>query len=144
MAASNKKLWIYFVPALLWAILIFILLTLPGKDFEDSSLEKIPNFDKVVHMGIFGAQVFWLCLPLAQRYKSNARILKWMTLAVIVFGIGMEYVQKFFTIDRSFDCTDMIADGVGAILSYYCMRYIFQQYQKKHPINSNPSLTQSN
>ncbi|PZP49864.1 MAG: hypothetical protein DI598_06840 [Pseudopedobacter saltans] len=134
MAATNKKLWIYFIPALLWAILIYVLLTLPGKDFEDSPFEGIPHFDKVVHMGLFGAQVFWLCLPLAKRYTPKASVLLWMTFFTIVFGIVMEYVQKYFTTDRSFDWTDMVADSVGAILSYFCMRYIFRQYQKKHPL----------
>ena len=136
MAVENKKLWISFIPALLWAILIYVLLTLPGKDFADSSLEKIPHFDKVVHMGLFGAQVFWLCLPLARRRAPNSVILIWLTIAAIVFGILMEYVQKYFTTDRSFDWTDMVADGVGAILGYFCMRFIFRQYQKKHPISS--------
>ncbi len=141
MSHSGKKLWLYFIPALLWAILIYILLTLPGDDFKDSGFEAIPHFDKVVHMGLFGAQVFWLALPLAKRYRPNAGILIWITVAVIVFGILMEYVQKYFTTDRSFDWTDMVADGVGAVLSYFCMRYIFRQYQKKHPINSESSFT---
>ncbi|MFT4203555.1 MAG: VanZ family protein [Chitinophagaceae bacterium] len=138
MASSSKKLWLCYIPALAWAILIYILLTLPEKDFEDSELNQIPHFDKVVHMGLFGAQVFWLTLPLAKRYKPNAAILRWITLAVILFGILMEYVQKYFTVDRSFDWTDMVADSVGAVLSYFCMHYIFSQYQKKHPINSTP------
>lgn len=141
MASSNKKLWAYYIPALLWAVLIYILLTLPGEDFADSELDKIPHFDKVVHMGLFGAQVFWLALPLAKRYRPSAGILVWITIAVTVFGILMEFVQKYFTADRSFDWTDMVADGVGAGLSYVCMRFIFRQYQKKHPINSANTLS---
>lgn len=131
----------YYIPALLWAVLIYVLLTLPGKDFADSALDKIPNFDKVVHMGLFGAQVFWLALPLAKRYRPSAGILVWIMIAVTVFGILMEYVQKYFTVDRSFDWTDMVADGVGAMLSYLCMRFIFRQYQKKHPVNSVNTLS---
>lgn len=132
MASSNKKLWIYYIPALIWAILIYVLLTLPGKDFEDSSLSKIPNFDKIVHMGLFGAMVFWLCLPLTKRYGPRASILAWLTVSVIIYGIAMEYVQKYFTTDRSFDVTDMIADAAGAVLGYFCIRFIFRSYQKKY------------
>lgn len=141
MSSTNTKLWLYFIPALLWFLLIYVLLTLPGEDFEDSSLNAIPHFDKIVHMGLFGAQLFWLCLPLAKRYKPDAPILVWVTVAVIIFGILMEYVQKYFTVDRSFDWTDMVADGVGAVLSYFCMRYIFKQYQKKHPVHSTGRMS---
>ncbi len=141
MASSDKKLWVYYIPALLWAILIYILLTLPERDFEGSGLSRIPHFDKVVHMGLFGAQVFWLALPLAKRPQPHTVILVWMAIAATLFGILMEYVQKYFTTDRSFDWTDMVADGVGAFLSCLCMRYLFRQYQKKHPVNPGTSLS---
>jgi VanZ family protein len=37
-------------------------------------------------------------------------------LIALAYGIGMEYVQKYWVPLRSFDYTDIIADGVGALL----------------------------
>ena len=37
-------------------------------------------------------------------------------LTALGYGIGMEYVQKYWVPLRSFDYTDIIADGVGALL----------------------------
>lgn len=37
-------------------------------------------------------------------------------LACLAYGIGMEFVQKYWVPLRSFDYTDIVADGVGALL----------------------------
>lgn len=131
---SNKKWILLYIPAFLWAVLIFLLLTLPPQTFEDASVSIIPQFDKIVHAGLFGAMVFWLALPLAKRYSASSKILIWFTIASSLYGCAMEFVQKYCTSDRDFDVWDMVADTVGAILSYFCMRYIFNQYQKKKNI----------
>ncbi len=121
----------YFIPVILWAILIFILLTLPEDDFSGSSLAIIPNFDKIVHAGLFGAMVFWWTLPFAKRVLPSSSKLIWIAVYCSLFGIAMEFVQKYFTTDRAFDYTDMLADTIGAFLSYFVMRYIFLKVQTK-------------
>ncbi len=39
----------------------------------------------------------------------------------LVFGIGMEYAQKYLTDTRHFDLWDWLADGVGAALACLAM-----------------------
>lgn len=37
-------------------------------------------------------------------------------LLCLCYGIGMEFVQKYFIPNRSFDVTDMMADGIGCVI----------------------------
>lgn len=121
----------YFLPAVLWFALIFVLLVMPSRDFEGTALFHIPYFDKVVHAGLFGALVFWCALPLARRVQAQSKTLVRITVYASLYGVLMEYVQKYFTTSRSFDPTDMIADTAGAVLAYWVMRYIFRKVQAK-------------
>lgn len=47
-------------------------------------------------------------------------------LLCIAYGVGMEYVQKYYVPNRSFDVGDIIADSVGSVLGtvYSIRRYI--------------------
>ena len=36
-----------------------------------------------------------------------------------LYGIAMEFVQKYFIPFRSFDFGDIIADGIGCVAGYY-------------------------
>jgi len=44
----------------------------------------------------------------------------------LLYGIGMEFIQKHFVISRSFDTGDIIADGAGCLagLIFSLSRYI--------------------
>jgi VanZ family protein len=123
-----------FAPFAVWLILIYILLTLPGKDFADIQNitdSIIPNFDKIVHIGLFGGLVFWFGFALIRVNKEKTKKIT-IIIAVIscLYGIGMEYVQKYFTNHtREFSYGDMAADAVGAIIGYFFTRWITAKYQ---------------
>lgn len=53
-------------------------------------------------------------------------IFVFISLAAVAYGIGMEYVQKYFIPNRSFDKVDIIADAIGSAggLIYCLLRYI--------------------
>ena len=118
---------INFLPATGWFLLSFYLLTLPGKKFPKMDwFEKIHG-DKFVHIAMFGILVFLFLLPLKQAWNKIAFLKTAITIAAIalLYGIAMEYVQKNFISNRSFDVGDIIADGVGSFLpiAWLC-RYI--------------------
>lgn len=48
----------------------------------------------------------------------------------LVFGIGMEYAQRYLTGTRHFDLRDWLADGVGAALACLAMLAISKAGQK--------------
>ena len=47
----------------------------------------------------------------------------------LIYGIGMEIVQKYFIPFRSFDAADIIADGIGCMLGYFIST---RKFLKKH------------
>jgi hypothetical protein len=113
---------------LVWVIiefvLIFILLRMPGSDIQGSSwmslLLKLPFADKVVHMGLFGSLALSIFFHFEQFSNASFRSTRTKALSLIVcilFGIGMEYYQKYFVPTRSFDLIDMLADAIGALVA---------------------------
>jgi VanZ family protein len=104
-----------------WTMLIGILLCLPGSVLPNETHFAIPQFDKIVHIGLFGGFVFLWNLYLSNRGFALKKVL---TLFFIVFllaeayGIGMEYVQKYYIPLRDYDQADIIADLIGAGLAY--------------------------
>lgn len=125
-----------FVPFVAWVILIYLLLTLPGKDFADieaTTTSIIPNFDKVPHLALFGGFVFWFGFAVINSDKVKTQKIT-ITIAVIsaLYGVGMEYVQKYFTNHtRDFSYGDMLADAIGAIIGYFFTRWITAKYQSR-------------
>ncbi|MEP6514296.1 MAG: VanZ family protein [Parafilimonas sp.] len=126
----NPKL-ISFIPAFIWFLITTILLVIPGSDLpKDAFLEAI-YFDKWVHIGLFGTLVFLMCLPLVKRNNPLKAFLV-ITFSGIAYGIFMEFVQKFWTTDRAFDITDMLADAVGCFLAWIFIKRLYTL--KKKPL----------
>lgn len=116
------KRWLsrFYIPVC-WTLLIGVLLTLPGSMLPDERRFRIPQFDKIVHIGLFGGFVFLWCFQLSSRGLPQKRLLRAFFVVFIfaaVYGIGMEYVQKYFIPHRDFELGDIIADLVGASLAY--------------------------
>jgi VanZ family protein len=118
---------LFFIPAILWVILIYILLTIHSSDIPDSSFLDEIQFDKWVHCGLFAVLVFLFSFPLKKKFPHYTSIYLLIAVLALGYGIGMEYVQKYFTNgDRDFDVWDMVADGVGCIFGL-----LFIQWQLK-------------
>ena len=104
-----------------WSIIIGILLALPGSALPNEAAFKIPQFDKIVHISLFGGFVLFWGLNLSKRIPETIRLVRWFFLVYVlanVYGIGMEYVQKYWIPGRDFDLADIIADMIGAGLGY--------------------------
>ena len=110
---------IYFPIA--WTLIIAILLSLPGTMLPSEAHFSIPEFDKLVHISLFGGFVLSWNFYLSKRSVLSPRLLRWFFLVFILgnsFGIGMEFVQKYFIPFRDFDTVDIIADMIGAGIGY--------------------------
>ena len=112
-----------------WSVIIFILLIIPGKDFPEGP--KIPFFDKMIHVFLFGVQVFLWCRHIGH---SDDRVPLWIFLLILliscIYGIGMEYVQKYWVANRGFETGDMIADIVGSVCGWVGYRFLFSKKQE--------------
>jgi VanZ family protein len=115
-AVLNKKYFLTY--AVGWFIICTVLLTLPGSAFpKENWLNKI-YFDKWVHIGLFSVLTFVWCLAVSAQkkfFKSVQQLFVWIALGGCVYGIAMEYVQKYFIPNRSFDIGDIIADTIGSL-----------------------------
>ncbi len=123
-----------FLPGIAWFFVVAVLTLMPGSDVPEIGwMDAIPNFDKLVHAGLFGGLTFFFCLAyfkssLSHRQKINHFIR--ITLAAIVWGITVEFLQKYFIPGRDFDLLDWAADSVGALLAlWFCIRML--KYLKK-------------
>ena len=107
----------FFLPSILWFVIVTVLLTLPGDDFPDSGFFDIPFFDKYVHFGIFSLLTFLFCFPFA---ITKSTLSAWKSISIqiavyaIVYGVAMEYVQRYFIKGRSFDLMDIFFDSIGS------------------------------
>ena len=134
MTNSFKTLvWVIFE-----FVLIFILLSMPaGKTPGDdwiSYLLQLPFADKIIHVGLFGS----LALSIFSHFEQYSNIsfqstrTKALSLIVcIVFGIGMEFYQKYIVPSRGFEVGDMLADALGALLALPFFNRVKQFIQPK-------------
>ncbi len=93
-----------------WTILIIVGCSLPGKELPKISLWQ--HTDKIVHFVFFAAFVtlWYLTKPNTKRLWSLVGI-------SLLFGIVIEYYQKYFVVGRSFDVWDAVADTAGALVA---------------------------
>ena len=121
----------FFLPAIVWFFFSIILLTLPGSSFpKEDWLDKL-WFDKWVHIVIFGIMTVLFCWGSVKQEKGSKKINRHFILIGIlclICGIMIEFVQKSWIPNRSFDIGDIIADGAGAAAGVI---YSFKRYIKK-------------
>jgi VanZ family protein len=110
-----------FIP-LLWTLITISLLCIPGSDLPEAGfLSAIKNFDKLIHVILFGGIVlFWGTWSHLRNPDDRSwfKTLCSITLGVILLGIVMEYVQLYFVANRDFDKADISADTAGAIAAF--------------------------
>jgi VanZ family protein len=120
----KKKLLQSVWPPVVWTVIIFVLLIIPGSDFPEGP--EIPFSDKIVHVFLFGVQVFLWCMYAGY---SNTQPPLWIFLLIFLiscmYGIGMEYIQKYWVANRGFEKGDMIADIIGSVCGWLSYRFLF-------------------
>ena len=105
-----KKIYTLLILSVAWAILIFVLCTLPPGGLPKV---RIPYFDKIAHFGVFFVQSALLSLLLNYKTKiSFLWIILLSTFVAFVYGGLIEILQSNF-FNRTGDVIDLIADVLG-------------------------------
>ena len=117
-------------------VIVFILLSLPGNSFHTQS-KWFGNFpiDKLVHVCLFGSLSFSFFFHFERtnyRHLKTVRAKAIVLIFCIVYGIGMEFYQKYFVPTRGFEVNDMVADAVGAILALPLFNWLNKKILRKH------------
>jgi len=98
-----------WLPAGLWALLIFILCSLP----LPAGARKLPSSDEAAHFGLFAVFSFLLARSLLRPYAGKKAFLLAVVLSLF-YGLFIELYQILLP-GRFFEYFDFIADGVGAV-----------------------------
>ena len=103
-----------FVPAIIWATIVFVLSTLPGMVFPKVG---VSNADKAVHFTMYF--IFVVCLLWSMYFNEwkNAAIKAFLIAAL--FGFSMEIIQLLTNsyLHRYFEWWDVAANSFGALMA---------------------------
>ncbi|SEI99241.1 VanZ like family protein [Flavobacterium terrigena] len=110
---------LFKILAIFWTLLIFYL-----------CLDDVPNVpkitfqykDKVVHFIFYFIFVYFWTKSL--KNKTLNYILTVLFLA-LVMGISIEFMQESFTLHRTFDWYDILANSIGAIASFIYVKKFY-------------------
>ncbi len=122
---------LYYLPAMGWIVLILFLCTLPGSQIPKISFLDKLHVDKVVHFILFGGTVILLAYG---SFKQNGGLsalgLLSIVLVVSLYGLAIEFIQKYLVMNRSFDMMDVLADATGAAVGALIFRWIGRRFLK--------------
>jgi hypothetical protein len=137
---ENQKIpFKMFLPGIAWFFIVGLLTLMPGNDVPKVSwLDNIPNFDKIVHAGLFGGLTFLFCLPYFKANFSFQKKINYfikIAMASSIWGLTIEFLQKFVVISRDFDLLDWAADTVGAIIAFWLCKKILKYINRENLAN---------
>jgi hypothetical protein len=117
----NRILSKAFLP-ITWTILIQVLLCLPGTSIPSGGFFfSIPELDKIAHIILFGCFTAFWCY---YYYLNGKSPIKLKTIFFVVYllaaanGIILEFIQRNYIPNRSFDQGDIIADLAASSIAY--------------------------
>lgn len=115
--------------AILWTSLILVACFLPGNDVPKVN---IVNFDKLVHVALFGGCVFLWAIALIRYSEKMWPKLLLIFAATVGLGILVELIQGSSLVEgRSADVYDVIADSVGAFFGMWLsVSFLRAQFHK--------------
>jgi hypothetical protein len=122
-----KKLCTWKIIPFAWTALTIFLLCLPGSAIPSGGVFSTEGIDKVVHAILFGGIVLlWAFNQYFRRSEKQRwqQIIVSLTLFSIGLGIGLEFLQRDYIPNRSFDGYDIIADSAGAVIAAVYHLYV--------------------
>ena len=125
-----------FLPGIAWFFIVATLTLMPGSDVPKVGwLDSIKNLDKFVHAVLFGGLTFLFMLPYFKSgfsFLQKRNYLIRVSLAAIVWGITVEFIQRFYIPGRSFELLDWAADSLGVVIAFWiCIKVIKKEANKR-------------
>lgn len=80
---------------------------------------SIVGIDKIVHifLHLFFTLLWGIALVKSKRLDSFSKVMRFMFLLSLVFGLLIEFLQGYFTTTRSADSTDVLANVLGSFFA---------------------------
>ena len=128
---NNEKIALRkFLPGIVWFFIVAVLVFMPGEDVPDMGWMHPFHIDKLVHLGMFGGLTYLFSLPyLNSGFSVNKKRNSFIVVSIlfIAWGLGVEFIQKYFAYHRSFDLFDWLADTIGVLIAYFILDKISQK-----------------
>lgn len=124
--------WKYNIWGFFWLLIIFISCATPGEQLPPSPFF---NFDKLVHVGIFGVLHFLLLRGffLQTRFpKLRSKYFFYAPMISADYGILMEVLQGYVFRNRSFDWFDIFANLIGVGIASVLWMLLFKKFFQKN------------
>lgn len=96
-------------------------------EFQDVEL-GIPNLDKIVHTIFYFVGTVLGCLFVRERTRGNAQFLRTLLIigfTLLLYGSLIEVIQAFYTVDRSGELLDFMANFLGVLFALFTVNYLF-------------------
>jgi hypothetical protein len=123
-----------FLPGIAWFFIVLVLTCMPGQDVPKIGWLDGIYFDKWVHAGMFGGLTFLFCWPFYKSGFSRQKRLHYfikIALSASIWGLAIEFIQKFFITSRDFELLDWAADSVGVFLAFFlCKKWFIKNSDK--------------
>ena len=110
--------------ALLWAIIIAVLHTIPGQDLVFNQMDFLSQLDKLFHLGVFAIGAWLLVCALKLKYTKYA--FRYTFILYALYGVLLELMQGVCIEGRHSDLLDWLADILGIILGLWLNQKICQ------------------
>lgn len=114
-----------FIPGIAWFFIVLYIMCLPGSDIPSANWLSSIYFDKWVHVGVFALLVLLLCWPFYKSdFNKRERLQYFIKIAIAasIWGLTIEFIQKYFVPGREFDLLDWAADSLGALIAFWFCR----------------------
>ena len=125
---EQRKIWLVYLPLVLYWIVLFTATTLPGNQLPDLHLS-----DKIEHFSAFFILAVMLNLALIFQRKSFI-IFKYAALVTIIITLSygaVDELHQLFIPGRSADIRDWLADSTGGILGVFILNLVKSLYNYK-------------
>lgn len=76
---------------------------------------------------MFSIMAFLACWAIYKRGTPVSKLFRYFIIAgllCLAYGIIMEYVQKYWVSNRSFDPSDIVSDAIGSLIGVWFSRRV--------------------
>lgn len=129
MSNSFIRFFVRLIPGFIWLAITFWLFTLPGSAIPEFDLFHQLQGDKLVHAFLFIVLMALFMYPAHQRIQNlSKKTIVYLLLFTLfcLYGIIIEFIQRDYIENRSFDIGDIFADCAGCFIA---LIYAFKKWK---------------
>lgn len=114
-------------------LLIFTVTCLISSD-DVPQLPQIIPWDKIAHFGMFFVLSAVSLFDYFRLHNGKPKMLRWIFWGVIlpiIYGAGIELMQKYIFSSRSAEMADFVADVLGSLAALTISLFLYKKFQKR-------------